>query len=98
MIASTVVSSRIMTGNRGGDATRQAILLALLSREPRTIRGLADATGRDVSTISHHLPGLESEGFVVVERRRGRLGSTARLTIQGRTTARMLEAQAKTAS
>lgn len=91
MIASTVVSSRVMTGNRGGDDTRRAILLALFAKEPQTMHGLADTTGRDVSTVSYHMPGLESEGFVTVERRRGRLGSIIRLTDQGRTSARMLE-------
>jgi len=79
-----VVSSPVMTGYKTGAETRRAILLALLEREPRTMRGLAAATDRTHANIQAHLARMERSGLVTIERGQGRRGAQVRLTEAGR--------------
>lgn len=71
-------------GNVAGDATRRAILAALLDREPQTIRGLAKAAGTGYMNARYHLDILTRAGLLEVDRRRGRAGSRVCLTAAGR--------------
>lgn len=88
--SSAVVKSPAMTGYRTGAATRRAILLALLEREPRTVRGLAAAVGISYPAMRAHLLRMARDGAVVIQT--GRRGSPGQVTLTeaGRTAARLV--------
>lgn len=77
-----------MPGYKSGAEPRRLILDALTAKQPQTIRGLAKVTGMGYSVAVHHLSIMERIGWVIITRRRGRLGSTVRLTDAGVTAAR----------
>lgn len=79
-----------MSGYSTGDATRAAIILALLEREPQTIQDLADATGTSRPNVSKILRGMERDGVVTAIRQTGRGGADVRLTPCARETARIV--------
>ena len=80
-----------MTGYKTGAATRRKILLALLEREPRTIRELATAASYDYGNTWRVVKMLERDGLVIVERSIGRHGSAVRLTAAGKGAAQLLD-------
>lgn len=45
-----------------------SVLTSVAEEEPASVTTLADATGRALSTVSHHLSSLESRGYVDRER------------------------------
>lgn len=79
-----VVQSPAMTGYRSGAESRQAILAALLEREPRTVRGLADAVGISPAGMAKHVRLMARDGLLRVDRGIGRHGSSVYLTDAGR--------------
>lgn len=81
---------RSMTGYKSGAATRRAILLALLEREPRTVKGLAAEAGCVVSNAWRTVGLLERDGLVTVTRGMGRRGAAVTLTAAGRGAAQLL--------
>lgn len=88
----TVVGTTMapMTGYTSGRATRKAILLELLAREPQSIRSLATATGGDYANVWRMIQRMERDGMVTVHRAIGRRGSTVTLTPAGRGGAELL--------
>lgn len=73
-----------MTGYKTGAATRRKILLALLEREPRTIRGLAAVAGQAHPAMISQLRRMKRDGLVDVAPGVGRSGSKVTLTPAGR--------------
>lgn len=57
-----MTSQFVLTGTRGG-ADRTRILL-LVADQPRTIKQLADAMGRDCATVQSHLEVLQKNDLV----------------------------------
>lgn len=80
-----------MTGYASGRATRRAILLALLAREPQSIRALATAAGIVYSHAYQVVRLLERDDLVSVSRRMGPHGSEVRLTAAGREAAQLAQ-------
>jgi DNA-binding transcriptional ArsR family regulator len=48
-----------------GDKTRDALIRVLAERPGASIRELCDATGKQPSTVYHHLNRLQAEGKIV---------------------------------
>lgn len=86
-----ILQSQPMTGYASGKATRRAILLALLAREPQSIRSLATAAGLDYANAWRQIQRMERDGMVTVHRGMGRTGSTVALTPAGRGGAELLD-------
>lgn len=85
------VQSQPMTGYASGRATRRVILLALLAREPQSIRALATVAGLDYANAWRQIQRMERDGMVTVHRVMGRHGSTVTLTPAGRGGAELLD-------
>lgn len=55
-------SQFVLTGTRG--AADRSLILVLLAEQPRTLKQLADATGRDCATVRSHLDVLQKNDLV----------------------------------
>ena len=69
--------------SRGKMAGRKALIEELRAGSPLTLADLAERTNRARSTIQMYVDALEQEGYVTVDRHRGRKGSVVKIAKRG---------------